>query len=256
MFYVMSKLFAFLLKPLNMLAFCGIGALLVKNPKRKRRLFLCTAAGLLFFSNPFIINGLAGWWEIARYSPYDIRYPYDFGILLGGYTQMDAGIPAGMLASWRGDRLTTTIQLYKTGKIRRILLSGGSGQIVGDAQPESPFVRKYLLDIGIPDSAVIVEARSRNTHENALYSRTIVDSLMPGGASCLVISSAWHMRRAQPCFQKAGLNCAPFGTDFISETSGGNPLKWIEPDWRAFMKWDYLIKEWIGYVVYRLKGYI
>lgn len=255
MFYIISKLAAFLIKPLDLLALLGIYSLFTKNPVRKRRAFRILIFGFFFFSNQWIINQLAWGWETARYSPSVITEPYDFGILLGGYTQMNAAIPPGLLASYRADRLTTTLQLYKSGKIRRILLTGGSSRIIGDALPESPVVRQYLLEVGVPDSAIIVDDRSRNTRENAQFSKTLIDSIMPD-AHCLLITSAWHMRRAHACFEKVGLHCAPFGTDFITETSGGNPLKWIEPDWRAFMKWDYLIKEWIGYMVYKAKGYI
>jgi len=117
---------------------------------------------------------------------------------------------------------------------------------------EAPLVRDYLLQVGVPDSAIWVEDRSRNTLENAAFSKAIVDQRMPG-ATCLLITSGWHMPRALPCFERIGLHCAPFGTDFLAETSGGNPFKWIEPSWYALMKWELLTKEWIGYVVYSLR---
>lgn len=252
MFFLFSKLLAIFLKPLNIILFIGIVALFTREKQRKMRRFRWMLYGLLIFSNPWVINGLAERWETARYSPEDIQYPYDIGILLGGYSHVNQQVPKGQVAFFLSDRLTTTLQLYKMGKIKKILLSGGSGRIIGKETSEAPMVRDYLVQIGVPDSVILVDDRSRNTVENAEYSKKIIDSVQPG-AHCLIITSAWHMRRAQPCFERVGIACAPFGTDFLSETSGGNPFKWLEPKWSALMKWEMLLKEWIGYVVYQIR---
>jgi hypothetical protein len=38
----------------------------------------------------------------------------------------------------------------------------------------------------------------------------------------------------------------------MTEKHTGNLFRWLEPDWKALMKWELLIKEWIGWAVYRL----
>lgn len=102
----------------------------------------------------------------------NITEPYDTGILLGGYINFNALAPAGVSTfNQAGNRLTGTLMLYRTGRIRRILLSGG--RLIGDVRPEADAVREFLLQCGVPDSAILVENRSRNTRENALYSRAI-----------------------------------------------------------------------------------
>lgn len=255
MFFILSKIFAILIKPLNILGVLGLFALSGKNARRKKTALRCLVFGLLLFTNPAIISWLGGAWEIGRQSPADIQTPYDIGILLGGYTLSQANVPAGILALSRSDRLTATLQLYFQGKIKRILLSGGSAAIIGQTEAEAILVRRYLLQLGIPDTAIILEARSRNTRENALFSKEIIDREYPG-ARCLLISSAWHLPRAGRCFAKVGQPCALFGIDFASEKTNGNPLALLEPDGKAIGKWEYLIKEWIGYLVYRFKGYI
>ena len=251
MFFLFSKLLAIFLKPLNIILFIGIAALFTREKQRKMRRFCWMLLVLVLFSNQWIINALAKKWETARYSPEDLEYPYDIGILLGGYSKVNRNTPKGQVSFFLSDRLTTTLQLYKMGKIKRILLSGGAGKLVGRERSEAPLVRDYLLKIGIPDSAILVEDRSRNTRENALFSKEIIDRVLPG-ARCLIITSAWHMRRAQPCFERVGIACAPFGTDFLSENSDGNPFKWLEPSWSALLKWELLLKEWVGYVVYQI----
>lgn len=256
MFFMLSKLLAFVLKPLDWLAMLGIFSLIAKNRRRRRQCVKALIVILLFFSNPWIANQLARVWETGRSDPAGISEPYEAGILLGGYVNFDAATPPGVLNFHQaGNRFTTTLMLYKTGKIRRILLSGGAGRLIGDVPPEAASVRGFLLACGVPDSAILVENASRNTRENALFSKRAVDSIGIGNR-CLLITSAWHMRRAKACFDKAGLACDLFATDFYSETRHGNWLDWLEPDWKAFMKWDSLIKEWMGWLAYRWKGYI
>jgi len=256
MFFLLSKLLAFVLKPLNWLVVSGIFSLITKNPRRRALCAKASVIMLLVFSNPWIVNQPARWWETGRRAPASLGEPYEAGVLLGGYVNFNAATPPGVLNFHRsGNRLTTALMLYRSGKIRRILLSGGAGRLIGDVPPESGAVRRLLLQSGVPDTAILVENASRNTRENALFSKRLTDSLGIGGR-CLLITSAWHMRRAEACFDKAGLACDAFATDFYTETRHGNWLDWLEPDWQAFMKWDSLIKEWMGWLAYRWKGYI
>ena len=256
MFFILSKLFAFLLKPLNWMAVLAVFSLLTKNKNHRRRSISALIAILLVFSNPWLVNQLACAWETGKRSPDTITRPYDVGILLGGYANFNAGSPPGLLTLHQaGNRLTATLMLYQTGKIRRILLSGGAGRLIGDVPPEAGAARVFLLQCGVPDSAILVENHSRNTRENALFSKHLIDSIAPG-SRCLLITSAWHMRRAEGCFVRAGLVCDPFGTDFLSETSNGNWFNWLEPDWKALLKWEFLLKEWFGWLAYRAKGYV
>lgn len=256
MFFILSKLLAFLLKPLNWMALLAVFSWLTKNKNHRKRSVTALIAILLVFSNPWLVNQLTSIWESGKRSPDTILRPYDVGILLGGYINFNAQSPPGILTLHQaGNRLTTTLMLYQTGRIRHILLSGGAGRLIGDVPAEADAARVFLSQCGVPDSAIWVENRSRNTRENALFSKDLLDSIAPGNR-CLLITSAWHMRRAEACFEKAGLTCDPFGTDFMSETSNGNWFKWLEPDWKALLKWEFLIKEWIGWLAYKAKGYV
>ena len=256
MFFILSKVLAFLLQPLNWMVLLAMFGFFTKNNKYRRRSISALVGVLLVFSNPWLVNQFARVWETGGRSPDTILQPYDVGILLGGYTNFNAESPPGLLNLHQaGNRLTTTLLLYQTGKIRHILLSGGSGRLMGNVPSEADVVRGFLLQCGMPDSVILVENQSRNTRENALFSKQLADSIAPG-SRCLLITSAWHMRRSQGCFDKAGLVCDPFGADFLSETSNGNFFHWLEPDWRALMKWELLIKEWVGWMAYWAKGYV
>ncbi|MEO6760613.1 MAG: YdcF family protein [Saprospiraceae bacterium] len=256
MFFLLSKLLAFTLKPLTWLGGLAIYALCTKIPKRRRRALIALLTLFILVTNPWLVSQCSKAWETGRVHPQDIHEPYAVGILLGGYIDFEANTPDSILAVSRGNRLLTALALYKTGKVNRLLLSGGSGRLIGRAEAsEAEVAADYLRQVGVPDSAIWVENRSRNTEENARYSRILLDSLQPT-ANCLLITSAWHLRRAEATFWKAGVHCQPFGTDYFSEKTNGNLLRWLEPDWEAIMKWECLGKEWVGWWVYWGKGYL
>ena len=247
MLFLLSKLLAFALKPLNWAV--ALLLLAVFWP-RKRRVFLLTGtAALVVFSNPWLVNQAARAWEPP---PVDVQGVYDVGILLGGFSDFEVVQPDSILPLNRAaNRFTATLTLYHAGHLKHILISGGTSRITGGYPAEAPEAKQMLMQNGVPDSAIWSEPYSRNTAENALYSKHLLDSIAPGGARCLLITSAWHLPRASLCFQQAGLPCDLFGADYISENRRANWAKWIEPDWEALLKWEILVKEWVGSAVSR-----
>ena len=138
MFFILTKMVALLLKPLNILLITGLFALFSKRPRLKKMAIRATVALFLVFSNPWLISVLSGIWETGHRSPVDIAQPYDVGIVLGGYTESLTAAPPGVLTFSRsGNRLSTALLLYQRGKIRHLLLSGGSGRIIGTEQIEA-----------------------------------------------------------------------------------------------------------------------
>jgi uncharacterized SAM-binding protein YcdF (DUF218 family) len=108
--------------------------------------------------------------------------------------------------------------------------------------------------MGVAETDILIENQSRNTHENALFSKKIMEEKY-SNATCLLLTSAWHLPRAQRCFDKCGLKTTAFPVDFWAKPFQLQPSQVFQPDSDAFQKWDFLIKEWVGLVVYRMKGY-
>ena len=102
------------------------------------------------------------------------------------------------------DRLIQAIALYHNGKVRKILLSGGSGYISFPEWRESVYLAEVLEQSCIPDSSIIIEKNSRNTRENAVESAKILGN-GKYGQRFLLITSGTHMKRSLACFKKAGL---------------------------------------------------
>ena len=148
-------------------------------------------------------------WEVPAIPDSALRGKYDVAIVLGGLIAYDQRLDR-IQFSHGADRLFQALRLYKKGIVKRILLDGGSGNLDGTTI-EAPILHKYLSEIGIPDSAILSEPHSRNTHENALFAKKILDSVAPNG-QYLLFTSGYHMHRALGCFNKVGIHTQPFTT--------------------------------------------
>lgn len=254
MFFYASKFLMFLIQPLIWIIVIITIGLFDKDKKRARRLFILAFLLLVTFTNPFLINTLYNNWEPApkTYSSLD---HYEVIIVLGGYSNSTQE-PLDRVHFVKGaDRILHAIEIYKLGKANALLLSGGTSRVLGEKISEATSVYPFLKNMGIPEKAILLESTSRNTHENAKYTADIINEKYPGG-TFLLITSAFHMKRAEACFQKEGLDVITFPTDYYGNEFYWTPGNIIVPKSNAFMLWHILIKEWIGIVAYKITGYI
>jgi uncharacterized SAM-binding protein YcdF (DUF218 family) len=254
MFFIISKLLAFIIAPIVWVTALLIWTLLTKDARKKRRLLIITFCVFYFFSNSFILDEFFRPYETPAVQERDLPGKYDAGIVLGGMIAYDPTFVRPQFDR-AVDRLMQAITLYKDGKIRKILISGGSGSILEKNVLEGFILRDYLIKLGIPDSSIIVEGHSKNTRENALYSKPLLDSLNKNGRY-LLITSAFHMPRAMRCFQKVGINVTPFSVDRYS-----GPRKFVFdyafiPSTGAMDGWNVILHEWLGLLIYKISGYI
>ncbi|HTF18722.1 MAG TPA: YdcF family protein [Chryseolinea sp.] len=255
MFFILSKTIDFLAMPFTWIVIAVAAAALTRNARWKQRSLWAATGMLLFFSNNFIANEVMGRWEISPVA-YDKLIPHKLGIVLTGSTIPDR-YPDDRVYFARGaDRVTHTVQLYKLGKISNILVSGGTGKIITKAQPEANKFKKVMVMMGVPDSVIMLENETRNTFESAVAVKPMLDSLHLKASDCLLITSAFHMRRSLACYRKAGINLEPFTTDFYSNPRSFYPDNLLIPKLEAFVTWQKLIKEWVGMLAYKVAGYI
>lgn len=253
MFFVISKILSFLITPTVWIGVLLLAALLVKRQPLKKRLFIWACVAFYFFSNDFIVNEFMRPWEIPAIQDSAIKGKYDVGIVLGGMIEYDPSYKRPQFEHGT-DRLLQALRLYKEGKIRYLVIDGGIGSLT-EQYDEAPILRKYLLQVGIPDTSIVIEPRSRNTHENAVFVKPLLDSVAPHGRYIL-FTSGYHMRRALGCFRKAGIKVLPYSTDRFA-----GPLKFqldymLVPDAHAFDVWDAMLHEWMGCIVYKASGYM
>jgi uncharacterized SAM-binding protein YcdF (DUF218 family) len=253
MFFILSKLLNFMLTPIIWIIGCFLYGLITKHQGRKKW-FLWTALVLLIiFTNPFLGNLVVKKWEVPYKRMSELSKNYDYGIVLGGIAEWDAAYKR-LIFKGSTDRLAQAVDLYKTGRIKKLLLSGGSGSETKPEDKEMEFIRDYLLQVGVPEDDILVEPNSRNTHENAKF----VAELMDGKeGSYLLITSAFHMRRAEGCFKKEGIKVFSWPVDRISmqEDEELNIKNLIIPSTEYLLNWTLLLKEILGYQIYRIMGY-
>lgn len=250
MFFYLSKIFAFLVSPFSWIVLFLLLGIFAKDAQRKKRSLITSLVLLLFFSNSFILDEFTHAWEIEVVK-YGKEKPHDIGIVLGGGVTYDA-ISKRVKYGHNMQRYTDAIDLYKRGIIKKILVSSGSGSMVYDWK-EADWIQKMYIQFGVAEQDIWVENRSRNTAENAQFSKQMLDSLNFQGSAYL-ITSATHMRRAMACFNKAGIKADPYSVNKMTGKRVFYPDHLFLPNAYALVKWDALIHEWIGCIAYKLTG--
>jgi uncharacterized SAM-binding protein YcdF (DUF218 family) len=255
MFFVLSKTVALLVMPLTLIVIFIVASLIVKRPKLKK-LFFWTGFGLLlFFSNGTIANELIIWWELPA-TPYNEVRPHKLGIVLTGTTIRKPFPDDRVYFSHGADRVTHTVELYKKGLIEKILISGGSGLLVSEEEPEANKYRKVMLLMGVDSTDIMIENATRNTYESAVAVKPMLRKMNYTEKDCILITSAFHMRRSLAVYRKAGLELDYFTTDFYSLPRTYYPDALIIPKVEALEIWQKLFKEWIGLAAYKVAGYV
>lgn len=192
-------------------------------------------------------------WEISP-RPIASLPHYKLGIVLTGVTTNHQ--PDDRVYFQRGaDRVTHTIQLYKEGFLDKILISGGSGRLIGGDEPEADQFKSVMIMMGVKPEDLIIENQTRNTAESAIEVKKMLLHEGFNDKDCLLITSAFHMRRSLACYRKQGLNPDVFSTDFYTHPTDFYPDTLLIPKIDAMNIWHKLIKEWVGLLAYKLAGY-
>lgn len=255
MFFFLSKTLYYLTMPLSIVALCFVLSYVLQSGLWRRRLRIGGIVLLLLFSNEFVANEVMKAWETET-PAYSSMRKYKLGIVLTGalIPQMK---PDDRVYFHRGaDRVVHTIQLYKLGLIEKILVSGGSGRIIDIGEREADQFKKAMILMGVPDSVILVENLTRNTHESAAAVKSMLDDLDYASEECLLITSAFHMRRSLACYRKAGLPLDSFSTDFYARADVIYLDAFLIPKPEALVIWHKLVKEWLGLAAYWVAGYV
>lgn len=255
MFFFLSKTLSYLVMPLTLVAVLLLGSGVVRNKTWQKRLLWAGLILFFFFSNDFIANEVMKRWEIDARRFEGMR-KYKLGIVLTGAAipQLE---PDDRVYFGRGaDRVVHTVQLYKLGLIEKILVSGGSGRVIDIQEREANRFREVMMLMGVPDSVIMVEDWTRNTHESAQEVKKILNAKGYTSEDCVLITSAFHMRRSLACYRKVGLPLDDFSTDFYAHGGTYYPDSFVLPKLDALIIWHKLVREWVGIAAYWIAGYI
>ena len=256
MFFILSKTLGILLLPshvITILAASGVVLLLTRFARAGRRLLITSLVLVLMLGCLPAGKALTLVLE-ERFPPWTSGNPPDGIVVLGGAIDSDRSAARGMVSLNRlAERVTEIAALARRFPNARIVFTSGNANLIVAGPPESAFVLDLFESFGIPRTRVELEDKSRNTVENARFTKLLIDP--KPGERWLLVTSAIHMPRAVGVFRKAGFPVEAYPVDW--NTGGWRDL-WSGPLWplEGLDKTDFAAKEWIGLLAYWLAGYI
>ncbi|MCD8517985.1 MAG: YdcF family protein [Burkholderiaceae bacterium] len=177
----------------------------------------------------------------------NVGQPYDGILLLGGLTRSTR---SPLSPDWQpditeaADRAHHAARLWHDGMAPRIIVAGG----VWPANPPKPteafWIQQLLLQLGVPQDAIVLEDRSTTTRENVRNVAQIMQTNGWAGRLALV-TSASHMPRAYANAERAGLKVDAYPTDWQGHAAMDRPITWL-PNADALQLSSRTLKEWIA----------
>jgi len=256
-FSYLSNFLALLFYPLGFAVACiAAGAVAVMMRRRKTGLSLCIAAGtvLYCFSTDPVSYLLVRSLE-SRYSPIPRVAPAPSIVLLtGGEVQrMPPRLYDEINAA--GDRILYTARLFKQGTAPRIVITGGNLDFIrttkgSQAEASSRLLRELF---GIDSTRILLETKSRNTYENGLYTKKLLDSMhLP--LNIILVTSAMHMPRAAAVFTRLGFTVEPAPTNYLADVPHQRKFIAHLPSASTLVNSTTALHEWYGIAAYRILG--
>ncbi len=231
---------------------------------RKSRWIVIVVVVLIFLLGnrwtPALLTRSLEW----RYFPPSI-YPTDSTVvLLGGGTESQQAPRQMAEVNGAGDRVLYAAKLYKSGIAKEILLSGGNIEWSGSrSTTPAQDMAEILIMVGVPEKALVLQNQSRNTAEDAQFSAEILRGR--GVEEIVLVTSASHMMRSVALFEKEGFKVIPAPADY-SITSENWEALWhpsiedllvgLVPNASNLSELNSGLKEYLGFLVYRLRGWL
>ena len=251
-FIALSKVLDLAVAPVTWALALLAGAIVLRG--RGRAPLLCGGgafAVILLFSLAPVTERLYRAAEASASSTFRPEATYDAAVVLGGIVEAGASRGSGEVElNDAADRVTRALELWRAGRVRVVLLSGGNVLPQPGEPSESERLAGKLLAWGMPAEAVVVEGRSGNTRENAIETARVVADR--GYTSLLLVTSALHMPRALGCFRAVGIT--PDALPVDHRASDGRSDSWL-PRAEELSKATDVLRELAGRVAYRVLGY-
>ncbi len=240
--------------PLNALCFLALIGFGLRFWRKScgERLLGIALAGILFFGiipvGPAMLSWLEHYYSVPQKLPERVNGIIVLGGMFDGHLSKERGQIA---ANDNIERMICFTDLAKKYPGARKVFSGGSGDINYPDDKESAVAEAYLKEYNLDNDSVFYDMDSRNTYENAVFSKELVNPA--AGQNWILITSAFHMPRSVGIFEKQDWKVIPYPCDF--KTDGTWDFLWTAPNitWN-FAALNIVVKELIGSVVYYFTG--
>jgi uncharacterized SAM-binding protein YcdF (DUF218 family) len=253
MFFIISKVLGFFALPSNVIVVLGLlGVLLIGGRFSQVGVRLAAASVLLIAVCGFSPLGTALLLPLEnRFAPWNPAHgPPDGIIVLGGaFDNAVSGARADLALNDAAERMTSAVELARRFPAAKIVFSGGYGELFPEGPSEGELALQLFERLGIERNRIRVEDRSRNTVENAVFSKAL--AAPKPGERWLLVTSAHHMPRAVGAFRRSGFEVDPYPVDW--RTRGDADL--LRPFWAVsdgLRRIDTAAREWVGLCVYWL----
>lgn len=261
MFLYLSKLLPLFFYPLGLACILIIFALITlwKKPRQASTALTIALVVLLLASNGWVSRSLVRSLEFQNI-PQQLPNA-DAIVVLGGATKPAFPPRPSVDLSEESDRMFYAAQLYHQKKAPFVILSGGRIDWSGAGPSESADMAIIMQQLGVPESAIIQEPDSLNTYENAVNVKKILQARQFN--QVLLVTSAMHMPRSLAIFNKLKISAIPAPTDFLASgdmqyisNSSEAALLNLLPEAERLYQSTRALKEYVGLVVYRLRGWL
>src|ERR1700733_255721 len=187
-----------------------------------------------------------------RFPPWDAKRGPPTGIIvLGGVINMHLSFLRNEISlDSSANRLIAAVELYRRYPTARIVFTGGNSNLVFKEAAESRFAARFLEDLGVPSDDIILDNAARNTMENAIDAKKMIDP--KPGERWLLITSAAHLPRAMGLFQAAGFPVEACPVDY--KTGGWRDVLEVPSPLGGFTRLDTAAHEWEGLLVDWITG--
>lgn len=258
----LSKLLPLFIYPLGLSTLLMVlGLIWIWRHPRKATGVIALALFILFSSsNPIVSSKLVSSLE-WRYLPPNPMPTADAIVVLGGATTPALAPRSWVEVSEAGDRILHGARLYTQGRAPKLILSGGRITWRGDSDAsEADDMKEIAMAMNVPAADIVLEGTSLNTRQNAVNVKQILEA--QGIDSVLLVTSAVHMPRAVAIFKKLDINIVPAPTDYLVTTEKPGPatlegrILSLLPDASAINNFTRALKEYVGFVIYRLRGWV
>jgi uncharacterized SAM-binding protein YcdF (DUF218 family) len=252
--FIISKVLWLLLAPsVLLLVLAWLGVLLVVWHRRRAGLAcLIVALGALALIALLPIGD-------AMLAPLENRFPEVTAlpadvtgiIVLGGAVETDLSAARGMPSlNADAERMTSLVYLARHYPKARLAFTGGNGELIHAPMPEAAVARALWTQLGVDQSRIVYESRSRTTYENAVLLKALLKP-QPGEV-WLLVTSAWHMPRAVGLFRHAGWTVLPYPVGYKTAPTLMTDIRGGLPERLSMV--DRATHEWVGLVAYWLLG--
>mgnify|MGYP001024944557 CR=1 FL=1 len=264
MFVSLSKILPQLVYPLGLTCLFLLLAVIFGKSKRFFQSVIGICVVLLFVGgNRFVADALTRSLE-SKYSPITTEVHSEIIVVLGGATESSDSPRQTVEINGAGDRVIYAARLYKQGAAPTVLLSGGYIEWLRErSTTPAEEMKELMVFFGVPEEALILQPKSQNTYEDALYSTEICKSL--GISQVILVTSAQHMPRSVALFENQGLTVIPAPTDYVvtearwNQYSNGNFLSFLANFWPTSGSLSQItnsLHEYLGILMYKLQGWL